>query len=313
MRNFLSIRDVTDLKSLVAQALRFKKDPYSERYLGQGKTLGLIFMNPSLRTRLSTQRAAYQLGMEVMVMNMNQDSWQLEFQDGTVMNKGTAEHVREAAAVISQYCDIIGIRTFAELQDREKDYQELILSKFVAYAQVPVISLESATLHPLQSLADIVTLTEHQTSKKPKVVVSWAPHPRALPQAVVNSFLQWARLWDCELLLTHPEGYELSDEFTSGVSVLHDQEKALEGADFVYTKNWSSYQQYGQVLKTDASWMINEKKMSLTNNGRFMHCLPLRRNVVATDRVVDNSLVIPQSKNRLYAAQAVLSEILKNG
>lgn len=312
MKNFLSVNDITDIKGLVAKARGFKRDPLSEKSLGNGKTLGLIFLNPSLRTRLSTQKAAYQLGMDVMVMNMNQDSWQLEYQDGTVMNEGTAEHVKEAAAVISQYCDIIGIRTFAGLRDREQDYQETVLKKFVDYAQVPVISLESATLHPLQSLADLVTISEHQPTEKPKVVVSWAPHPRALPQAVANSFLQWIRTTDCDLVLTHPKGYELDEQFTKDVQVLYDQNQALQGADFVYTKNWSSYRQYGQILSKDPSWMISEEKMALTNNGRFMHCLPLRRNVVATDIVVDNSLVIQQSRNRLFAAQAVLSQILKH-
>ena len=298
MKNFLSIDDIISLDDLVQSALDFKNAPLSKDQLGKGKTLGLIFMNPSLRTRLSTQKAAYNLGMNVIVMNMNQDSWQLEFEDGAVMNGGTAEHIREAAAVISQYCDIIGIRTFAGLSDREYDYQEVVLRKFTAFAQVPVISLESATLHPLQSLTDIVTMTEYSKVNRPKVVLTWAPHPRALPQAVANSFLQWARQWDCELVVTHPKGYELADAFTQEVSVTQSQEEALAGADFVYAKNWSSYQQYGKVLNEDPSWMINEDKMSLTNSGHFMHCLPLRRNVVASDQVVDNSLVIPQSKNR---------------
>ncbi len=312
MKNFLSIEDVTDLKGLVNEALAFKHAPFSQPDLGNNKTLGLIFMNPSLRTRLSTQQAAYQLGMQVIVMNMNQDSWQLEFQDGTVMDGGTAEHVKEAAAVISQYCDVIGIRTFAGLQDVTADYQETVLNKFVAHAQVPVISLESATLHPLQSLADMVTIQEHQKSHKPKVVLTWAPHPRALPQAVANSFLQWAKQWDCELVLTHPPGYELAPEFTNGVEVIHQQDLALQDADFVYTKNWSSYQSYGQVLTKDPSWMITSEKMSLTNQGKFMHCLPLRRNVVASDEVVDQSLVVKQAHNRLFAAQAVLAQILNN-
>lgn len=312
MKNFLSIEDVTDLKGLVQEALDFKRSPLSGKELGQGKSLGLIFMNPSLRTRLSTQKAAYNLGMEVMVMNMNQDSWQLEFEDGTIMDGGTAEHIKEAAAVISQYCDIIGIRTFAGLNDKERDYQELVLNKFVVNARVPVISLESATLHPLQSLADLVTIKEHQKSDHPKVVLSWAPHPRALPQAVANSFLQWAGKWDCELVVTHPPGYELAEEFTRGIRIEYNQDQALEGADFVYTKNWSSFQQYGQVLIKDPSWMITEEKMALTNNGHFMHCLPLRRNVVASDQVVDHSLVIAQSRNRLFAAQAVIAQILGN-
>jgi N-succinyl-L-ornithine transcarbamylase len=312
MKNFLSIEDVTDLSGLVKEALAFKRSPFSGKALGRGKSLGLIFMNPSLRTRLSTQRAAYNLGMDVMVMNMSQDSWQLEFEDGTIMDGGTAEHIKEAAAVISQYCDIIGIRTFAGLKDKDSDYQELVLNKFVANALVPVISLESATLHPLQSLADLVTIKEHQKADRPKVVLSWAPHPRALPQAVANSFLQWAGKWDCELVVTHPPGYELAEKFTSGIRIEHNQDQALQGADFVYTKNWSSYQQYGQVLTKDPSWTITEKKMALTNNGHFMHCLPLRRNVVASDHVVDHSLVIQQSRNRLFAAQAVIAQILAN-
>lgn len=310
MKNFLSIEDVTDLGALINQAFALKESPLSRQKLGRGKTLGLIFMNPSLRTRLSTQKAAYNLGMDVMVMNMNQDSWQLEFIDGSVMDGSTAEHVREAAAVISQYCDIIGIRTFAGLTDLTVDYQEQVLKKFVAHAQVPVISLESATLHPLQSLADIMTLSENLTKPNPKVVLTWAPHPKALPQAVANSFLQWARQWDCELVVTHPAGYELAEEFTSGVPVMYNQDQALDGADFVYAKNWSSYRQYGQVLSKDRTWTITEEKMSLTNGGRFMHCLPIRRNVVASDHVIDQSLVIPQAKNRLFAAQAVLAQIL---
>ena len=312
MKNFLSIDDVTDVQLLVEQALTFKQAPFSRQNLGKGKTLGLIFMNPSLRTRLSTQKAAYQLGMEVMVMNMSQDGWQLEFEDGTVMDGGTAEHIKEAAAVISQYCEIIGIRTFAGLKDKQSDYDELVLNKFVEYAKVPVISLESATLHPLQSLADLVTIKEYQKTDKPKIVLTWAPHPRALPQAVANSFLQWASRLDFELVLTHPPGYELASMFTDGIQITQDQNSALEGADFVYTKNWSSYQQYGQVLTKNASWMITPEKMALTNNGHFMHCLPLRRNVVASDEVVDNAIVIPQSKNRLFAAQAVLAEILSH-
>jgi len=312
MKNFLSINDVTDLDKLLQEAAVLKKSPLAKHELGKGKTLGLIFMNPSLRTRLSTQKAAYQIGMDVMVMNMNQDSWQLEFNDGTVMDGGTAEHVREAAAVISQYCDIVGIRTFAGLTDVDIDYQEQVLSSFVAHAKVPVISLESATLHPLQSLTDLMTMKENQISSRPKVVLTWAPHPKALPQAVANSFLQWAGRWECDLFLTHPKGYELAEQFTADVTVLHNQEQALAGADFVYAKNWSSYHSYGQVLSNDPEWMVTEKKMALTNSGRFMHCLPIRRNVVASDGVIDDSLVIDQARNRQFAAQAVLAKILEN-
>ena len=313
MKNFLSIDDVSNLDKLLMEAAVLKKTPSAKSNLGKGKTLGLIFMNPSLRTRLSTQKAAYQLGMDVMVMNMNQDSWQLEFNDGTVMDGGTAEHVREAAAVISQYCDIVGIRTFAGLSDVDVDYQEQVLSSFVAHAKVPVISLESATLHPLQSLTDLMTMKENQTATKPKVVLTWAPHPKALPQAVANSFLQWASTWKCDLFITHPKGYELAEQFTRGITVLNNQDQALEGADFVYAKNWSSYNAYGQILSNDPTWMVTEEKMALTNNGHFMHCLPIRRNVVASDGVINNSLVIDQASNRQFAAQAVLSKILENG
>jgi len=312
MNNFLSRKDVDDLPALIGQALDFKKSPLSHEQLGRGKTLGLIFMNPSLRTRLSTQRAAFNLGMNVIVVNLNQDSWQLEFEDGTTMNGSSAEHIKDAGGVLSQYCDILGIRTFANLQDRERDYEEYVLSKFAQHISVPVISLESATLHPLQSLADLVTLSEYQTSPKPKIVLSWAPHPKALPQAVANSFLEWTSSIECNLVVTHPPGYELADKFTANATVTNNQHEALAEADFVYVKNWSSYQQYGKVLRGFDDWTLNQQKMDLTKNGHFMHCLPLRRNVVATDEVVDQSLVIPQAQNRLYAAQAVLHSLLSS-
>ncbi len=311
MRNFLSLDDVPNPGELVRSALALKQQPLAHRQLGAGKTLGLIFMNPSLRTRMSTQRAAYNLGMDVIVINVNQDSWQLEFEKGAVMDGTAAEHVKEAAGVISQYCDIVGIRTFAGLQDQESDYQEKILNRFSENFTVPVVSLESATLHPLQSLADVVTLEENRKSSKPKVVLSWAPHPKALPQAVANSFVQWVREFDYDLTITHPRGYDLASEFTAGIGVEYHQEEAFKDAHFVYAKNWSSYHQYGQVLSTDNSWTIDAHKMSLTNEAHFMHCLPVRRNVVATDEVIDNSLVIAQSNNRIYAAQAVLEAILR--
>jgi len=262
---------------------------------------------------MSTQRAAQNLGMDVMVLNMDKDGWQLEFEDGAIMNGSSQEHIKEAAAVISQYCDVIGIRTFPSLQNREEDYIEKILGSFVKYATVPVLSLESATLHPLQSLADWLTIEEHKKREVPKVVLSWAPHPRALPQAVPNSFVQWLKAAPVELVITHPEGYELSNEFTVGVPVEYDQNKALVGADFVYAKNWSSYNDFGKILSTDSSWMITEKKMALTNQGAFMHCLPVRRNVIVADQVLDgpNSLVIQQAENRTYAAQAVLKRLLE--
>lgn len=311
MKNFLSINDVSDLSDLVNKAHDFKLNPMLKSTLGHGKTLGLLFMNPSLRTRLSTQRAAYNLGMNVMVVNVSQDSWQLEFEDGAVMDGTSVEHIKDAAAVLSQYCDIIGIRTFAGLQHRKEDYEEKVLNTFVRHVQCPVVSLESATLHPLQSLADVMTILEEKQQEKPKIVLSWAPHPKALPQAVANSFLEWASQVDCNLRITHPPGYELSPEFEGRATFYARQEDAFRDADFIYAKNWSSYQPYGQVLVTDTSWTITQEKMALTNKGQFMHCLPLRRNVVASDEVVDASLVIKQAKNRLFAAQAVLSDILE--
>jgi len=312
MQRFLSIDDVPDLNLLVDTALALKQDPLKFNQLGKGKTMGLIFLNPSLRTRLSTQKAAINLGISAMVMNMNQEGWQLEFDDGTVMDAGAAEHVKEAAGVISQYCDIIGIRTFAGLKDQELDYKEHVLSQFTAHASVPVISLESATLHPLQSLADLITIEEHKRKSNPKVVLTWAPHPKALPQAVANSFVQWMKAAEVDLVITHPRGYELSKDFSESVAVVPDQNNALRDADFVYAKNWSCFENYGKILTRDPTWMVTKEKMSLTNNGQFMHCLPMRRNVIATDDVIDQSLVLAQANNRTFAAQAVLKTILES-
>ncbi|MCB0551775.1 MAG: N-acetylornithine carbamoyltransferase [Phaeodactylibacter sp.] len=314
MKQFTSVHDVPDPEALVKEALALKQAPRgSLRQSGNDATIALLFFNPSLRTRLSTQKAAIELGLSVMDYNAGQ-GWQLEFEDGAVMNMDKAEHIREAAAVISQYADIIGIRTFPGLKDREQDYSDYILRQFQRYARVPVVSLESAIRHPLQSLADWVTIEEYRPAHRPKVVLSWAPHPRALPQAVANSFLEWMKLADVELVLTHPPGYELAEEFTRGVSVTHDQNETFEGADFIYAKNWSSYQDYGRILSQDAAWMITPEKMALTNNGKFMHCLPVRRNVVVADAVLDgpNSLVIEQANNRTYAAMAVLKSILES-
>ncbi|MDN5201594.1 N-acetylornithine carbamoyltransferase [Fulvivirgaceae bacterium BMA10] len=315
MKQFIQVEDVPDkdVESLVQEAIKLKKQPFQFDDLGKHKTLGLIFFNQSLRTRLSTQRAAQNLGMDVISMNMNSESWQLEFQDGTVMDGNTQEHVREAAAVISQYCDIIGIRTFASLTDRGKDYREDVLSKFMQFAKVPIVNLESAIRHPLQSLADLITIEEHKKIKRPKVVLSWAPHPRALPQAVANSFVEWVKNSDAELVVTHPEGYELADEFVQDVSVVTCQQEAFEGADFIYAKNWSAYQDYGKILLKDNNWTITEEKMNLTNQARFMHCLPVRRNMIVSDAVIDheNSLVLEQARNRIFAAQVVLKKILE--
>ncbi len=315
MKNFTSIHDVVDLKALLDLALQLKKQPYAYKQYGENKTLGLLFFNPSLRTRLSTQKAAQNLGMHVIVMNLNSDGWQIELEDGTVMNQGTQEHIKEAAGVISQYCDIIGVRTFPSLTDKEADYSEKVLNKFLKYALVPVISLESATLHPLQSFADLITIEEQKKIVKPKVVLSWAPHVRSLPQAVPNSFAQWMSNADVDFVITNPEGFNLAKEFTNGTTVIHDQDEALKGAEFVYAKNWSSYEDYGKIRTDLNDWQITNKKMALTNDGKFMHCLPVRRNLVVADEVLDAeaSIVLQQANNRTYAAQAVLLNILKNG
>jgi len=312
MKQFTSFSNVKDLESLISIAIKLKQNPFGFKTLGENKTLGLLFFNASLRTRMSTQKAAQNLGMNVIVMNLNNEGWNIELGDGTLMNKGTQEHIKEAVGVVSQYCDIIGVRTFADLTNREFDYQETVLNKFINYSSVPVISLESATLHPLQSLADVLTIKEYQTQLKPKVVLTWAHHPKALPQAVANSFVQWIKNTDSELVITNPKGFDLSTEFTKGVKVLHNQEEAFQGADFVYAKNWSSYYDYGTVGENLNDWMVTQRKMNLTNNAKFMHCLPVRRNVVVSDEVIDaeSSLVLQQANNRTYAAQAVLYKIL---
>lgn len=317
MRHFTSVKDVKDTGNLVNLTLSLKGDPYLQeeyREIGKGKTIGLIFMNPSLRTRLSTQKAAINLGMSVMVMNFSGEGWALEIEDGVVMDGDKAEHINEAAAVVGQYCDIIGIRSFPYLKDRNFDYAETILNKFIAYSEQPVVSLESATRHPLQSLADMATIEAYRLNDRPKVVMTWAPHPRALPQSVPNSFVEWALKMDYELVITHPEGYELDPVFTGDTVIEYDQEKALKGADFVYVKNWSSYQEYGKVLSKDPSWMMTQEKLRYTNNAKVLHCLPVRRNLVISDDVLDSdaSVVIQEAGYREFAAQAVLKEILES-
>lgn len=313
MKNFTSTKDIHDLNELVQLAREIKADPFKYRDAGQDKTMVLLFFNPSLRTRLSTEKAALNLGMQVISMNADQ-GWTLEFEDGAIMNAGSAEHVKEAAAVVSQYADIIGIRTFPGLKDREKDYSEQVMEAFKRYASVPIISLESATRHPLQSLADVVTIEEFKKKDRPKVVLSWAPHVRALPQAVPNSFVEWMKIANVDLVVTNPHGYDLADEFMDGVHLEHDQKKAFEGADFVYAKNWSSYREYGQILNQDPAWMITQDKLvNWANNAHFMHCLPVRRNVVVEDAVLDgpNSIVISEANNRTWAAQAVVKKVLE--
>ena len=309
MKNFTSVHDVKHPQSLVKQTLEIKTNG-QQSDVGRNKTLALIFFNPSLRTRLSTQKAATNLGMNVIVMNISKDGWNIEFEDGAVMDGATQEHIKDAVKVISGYCDLMGVRTFANLEDPQEDYREKVLQKFLKHATVPVISLESATLHPLQSLTDLATIAETNIPS-PKVVLSWAPHPKALPQAVANSFLQWIAKTDADITLTHPEGYELCEAFTGGATITNDQEEALANADFVYTKSWSSYANYGQTPAVGDDWTISKQKMDLTNDGKFMHCLPIRRNVVATDEVINQSLVFEQAKNREHAAQAVLQNLLE--
>lgn len=313
MRHFTSVEDVDNIDKLIEVALNLKAIPKASEHLGKGKTMGIIFLNPSLRTRLSTQVAAQNLGMSPIVMNFSSDGWQLEFADGVVMDGNKAEHVKEAAAVMGTYFDVMGIRSFPGLKDRDDDYQDNVINQIKKYAGIPVISLESAIRHPLQSLADLITITEHKKVAKPKIVLSWAPHPRALPQAVSNSFAEWVLAAGYDLTITHPAGYELSEQFTKGATIEYDQKKAFEGADFIYTKNWSSYKDYGQVLNTDPSWQIDAAKMKLTNDAKFMHCLPVRRNVIVSDDVLDSesSIVIKQAENRIYSAQAVIEQILK--
>ncbi len=317
MKHYMSIHDLSSIKDTVLEAIELKRNPLKFQSLGKNKTLGLLFFNNSLRTRLSTQKAALNLGMDPIVMNFGSEGWQLEYGDGTLMDQGKSEHIKEAAAVISQYCDIIAIRAFAGLEDKEKDEAEEVLESFRKYATVPVLNMESSVGHPLQALADAITIEEHKPEKKKlKVVLSWAPHPKALPHAVGNSFAEMALAHedDFDLVITHPKGYELNPEKTKGATIEYDQKKAFQGADFIYTKNWSSYKDYGKVACSDASWMITDDKMGVTDNAKFMHCLPVRRNVVVADSVIDseNSIVIKQANNRTYAAQIVLKKILEN-
>jgi N-succinyl-L-ornithine transcarbamylase len=312
MQHFTRLADVSQPAELLALAKKIKQNPWADESLGKRKTLGLIFFNPSLRTRLSTQKAAYNLGMNVIAMDINEQGWKIETQDGAIMNGDKVEHVKDAVGVMGQYCDIIGVRTFATLTDRVQDYQDFTLEQFKKYAGVPIVSMESAIRHPLQSLADWLTIEEHKTRPRPKVVLTWAPHPKALPQAVANSFAEWMQNADYELVITHPEGYELATEFTQNTKIEYDQNRAFENADFIYAKNWSNYQDYGKVLNQDMNWTVSAQKMALTQQAKFMHCLPVRRNVVVMDEVIDgaNSLILPQAQNRVFAAQAVLQTLL---
>ena len=311
MKKYTSINDIDHMLSWIEEAKDIKASPLKHNNLGKHKTLGLLFFNASLRTRLSTQKAALNLGMDPIVMNVSGDAWGIEFEDGTIMNGDTAEHIKEAAAVISQYCDIIAVRAFPSLKDKEQDEAEQVLQSFIQFASVPVISMESATEHPLQGFTDAITISENSTKKRPKVVLSWAPHVKALPHAVANSFVQAMHKMDVEFIITNPEGYNLNTEITKETPVSHNQVDAFKNADFIYTKNWSSYEDYGKILKTDTNWMLTKEKLG---NAKFMHCLPVRRNVVVEDAVLDSdcSLVLEQANNRTYAAQLVLKKVLES-
>lgn len=311
MKHYLAIKDIDDLSKWVNEARNLKVNPQANKSLGEGKTICLLFFNNSLRTRLSTQKAAINLGMDVMVMNFGSEGWQLEFEDGVVMDQGKSEHIKEAAQVVSQFCDIVAIRAFASLRNKEKDKAEVVLNGFTKHASVPVVNMESSIGHPLQALADAITLAEHSKKDRPKIVLSWAPHPKALPHAVANSFVQMMQLQDADFVITHPKGYELDAAITKDFKIEYDQQKACKNADFVYVKNWSSYSDYGNVLSQDSNWKMTTKKLG---TGKFMHCLPVRRNVVVEDFVLDGdqSLVIEQANNRTYAAQLVLKKLLES-
>ena len=320
MKQFISANDVSDIPALIKKALDYKSNPWKDDMLGKHKRIGCLFLNPSMRTRLSTQVAAQQLGMESVIFNVGQEGWALEFEDGAIMNGTTVEHVKDAAPIFGNYFDILAIRTFPSLKNREEDYSERIINQFIKYAGIPVISLESATLHPLQSLTDLITIEESIAeqkinNRKPKIVLTWAPHVKALPQCVANSFAQWVNKWgQADFIITHPEGYELAEEFTNGATITTDQEAALKDADFVYVKNWSAYNDYGATPCSDNEWMLTNKKLELTNNAKVMHCLPVRRNVELSDEILDgvNSIITKEASNRVWAAQAVISEILNN-
>ena len=333
MKNFISAHDVTDIDGLVRSALAYKADPLKDRTLGAHKRVGMLFLNPSMRTRLSTQIAAQNLGAEPIVFNVDKEGWALEFEEEAIMSGNTVEHVKDAAPIMGNYFDILCIRTFPSLKNKEDDYSELYIKQFIKYSGIPVVSLESATLHPLQSLTDIVTIKETleagqapkaegrqrsgglANARRPKIVLTWAPHVKALPQCVANSFAQWVNTWGkADFVITHPEDYELDPQFTKGARITHDQDEALKDADFVYVKNWSTYEDYGKIYCNDPEWMLTNEKLRLTNNAKVMHCLPVRRNVELSDEILDgpSSIVTREASNRVWAAQAVLAEILRS-
>ncbi len=316
MRQFTSVKDIANVQDAVKEALDIKKNPFAYKHLGENRTLLMIFFNSSLRTRLSTQKAALNLGMNVIVLDVNQGAWKLEIEHGVVMDGDKAEHLLEAIPVMASYCDIIGVRSFAGLKDKHDDYEEMVLSQFIKYSGRPVFTKEAATRHPLQSFADVITIEEYKTCQRPKIVLTWAPHPKALPQAVPNSFAEWINATDYELVITHPHGYELDPQFVGNAKIEYDQKKAFEGANFIYAKNWSAYTDpnYGKILTTDRNWTVDSEKMAITDNAFFMHCLPVRRNMIVSDAVIEsnNSLVIPEAANREYSAQTVLKRMLES-
>lgn len=314
MRHFTTVKDIGNIEEALSKARYVKENPYADSALGKNKTMLLLFFNSSLRTRLSTQKAAMNLGMNVIVLDINQGAWQLETERGVIMDGDKPEHILEAIPVMGSYCDIIGVRSFAQFKSKADDYSEKIINQFIELSGRPVVSMEAATRHPLQSFADLITIEEYKKTSRPKVVLSWAPHPKVLPQAVPNSFAEWMTAAGYEVVITHPHGYELDEQFTKGAAIEYDQEKAFEGADFIYGKNWSAFSDpdYGKILSTDRNWTIDTRKMNLTNQARFMHCLPVRRNMIVTDQVIESpaSLVIPEAANRVVSAQTVLKEIL---
>lgn len=318
MNTFMNVEDLGNLQEALAEAMEIKKNRFAYQHLGKNKTLLMIFFNNSLRTRLSTQKAAMNLGMNVIVLDVNAGAWKLETERGVIMDRDKSEHLLEAIPVMASYCDIIGVRSFAGLTDRKYDYEETVFQQFVKHSGKPVFAMETATVHPLQAFADLITIEEHKTKKRPKVVLTWAPHCKALPQAVPNSFAEWMNKADVDFVITHPHGYELDPKFTGSARVEYDQMKALEGADFVYAKNWScpgvtSPEDYGKILSKDMAWTIDEKHMAVTDNGKFMHCLPVRRGLIVTDDVIEgpNSLVIPEAANREISAEVVIKRMLE--
>ena len=315
MRHFTSVNDICDLRKALDEAFEIKADRFKYCELGKNKTLMMVFFNSSLRTRLSTQKAALNLGMNVIVLDINQGAWKLETERGVIMDGDKPEHLLEAIPVMGCYCDIIGVRSFARFENKDDDYNEVILNQFIKYSGRPVFSMEAATRHPLQSFADLITIEEHKTKPRPKVVLTWAPHPKALPQAVPNSFAEWMNAADYDFVITHPKGYELAPAFVGKARVEYDQMKAFEGADFVYAKNWAAYEgeNYGKVLSMDHDWTVSERQMAVTDNAYFMHCLPVRRNMIVTDDVIESerSLVIPEAANREISATVVLKNILE--